>query len=58
MCGRHVLLASKIFFFAYVLVVEVASVLDGDNIPLLGFIAAVALGDDLPSDTHCASGAG
>lgn len=57
-CGRHVLLASKIILGALGLVVEVASVLDGDSIPLLRLIGAVALGDDLPSDTHYASGAG
>lgn len=58
MRGRYVLLASIVVLGALGLVVEIAGVLDGDSIPLLWFIAAVALGDDLPSDTHYASGAG
>ena len=58
MCGRYVLLASKVVLGALGLVVEIAGVLNGDSVPLLGFIAAVALGDDLSSDTHYASGAG
>ena len=57
MCGRYVLLASEIVL-AVGFVIEIASVLDCDGIPLLGPIGAVALGDDLPSDTHCASEAG
>lgn len=57
-CGRDLLLASEIILGALGLVVEVASVLDGDGIPLLGSIGAVALGDNFPSDTHCARGAG
>ena len=52
----HILLASEIIFGALGLVVEVASVLDGDLIPFLGLVGAVALGDNLPSDTHCACG--
>ena len=58
MCGRHVLLASKIVLGALGLVVEIAGVLNGDSVPLLGSIAAVALGDDLSSDAHYANGAG
>ena len=57
MRGKYVLLASIIVLGTLGLVVEIASVLDGDSVPLLGLIAAVALGDDLSSDTHCASGA-
>lgn len=55
---RHVLLASAIILGALELVVDIASILDGDGIPLLGLIGTVALGDDLPSDTHCGSGVG
>ncbi len=55
MCCIYVLLASEIILGALGLVVEIASVLDSDGIPLLGPIGAVALSDDLPSDTHCAS---
>ncbi len=51
----YVLLASEIILGALGLVVEIASVFDSDGIPLFGPIGAVALGDDLPSDTHCAS---
>lgn len=58
MYGRYVLLASEIILRAFGLVVEIASVLNGDAIPLLGLIGAVALGDDFPSDTHCAGEAG
>lgn len=54
----YVLLASEIILGALGLVVEIASVLDGDGIPLLGPISAVALSEDLPSDTHCVGGAG
>ena len=57
MRGKYVLLASIIVLGTLGLVVEIASVLDGDSVPLLGLIAAVALGDDLSSDTHYASGA-
>lgn len=53
MCGRYVLLAPKIILGAFGLVVEIASVLNGDVIPLLGLVGAVALGDDFSSDTHC-----
>lgn len=53
---NHILLASEIIFGALGLVVEVASVLDGDLIPFLGLVGAVALGDNFPSDTHCAGG--
>ena len=53
---KHILLASEIIFGALGLVVEIASVLDGDLIPLLGLVGAVALVDNLPSDTHCAGG--
>lgn len=52
MCGRYVLLASEIILGALGLVVQIASVLDGDNIALLGLVGTVALGDDLPSDAH------
>lgn len=58
MRGRYVLLASEVVLGALSLVVEIAGVFDGDSIPLLWFIAAVALGDDLPSDTHYADGGG
>ena len=53
---KHILLASEIVFGALGLIVEVASVLDGDLIPFLGLVGAVALVDNLPSDTHCAGG--
>ena len=53
---NHILLASEIIFGALSLVVEVASVLDGDLIPFLRLVGAVALVDNLPSDTHCAGG--
>ena len=55
---RYVLLASEIIFRSLGLVVEIAGVLDGDGIPFLGFIGAIALSDDLPSDTHYESGPG
>ncbi len=58
MCGRYVLLASEIILGALGLVVEITSILNGDFIPLLRLIGAVALGDDLPSDTHDANGSG
>ena len=58
MRGRYVLLAAIIVLGALGLVVEIAGVLDGDIVPLLWFVAAIALGDDLPSDTHYASAAG
>ena len=58
MCGRYILLASKIILGTLILVVEVTGVLNGDGITLLGLIRAVALGNDLPSDTHDADGAG
>lgn len=54
MCSEYILLPSEIIL-AVGLVVEIAGVFDGDGIPLLGPIGAVALSDDLPSDTHCAS---
>ena len=52
---EYILLATEIVLGTLGLVVEIASILDGDGIPLLGPIGAVALGDDLPSDTHCPS---
>lgn len=55
MCSEYILLPSEIIL-AVGLVVEIAGVFDGDGIPLLGPIGAVALGDDLPSDTHSARG--
>ena len=58
MCGRYILLAAIIILGTLILVVEVTGVLNGDGITLLGLIRAVALGDDLPSDTHDANGAG
>ena len=57
-CGHHVLLASEVIFGALGLVVEISSVLDGDGSTLLGLVGTVALGDDLPGDTHFAGGAG
>ena len=51
---KHILFAPEIIFGALGLVVEVASVLDGDLIPFLGLVGAVALVDNLPSDAHCA----
>ena len=56
-CGRYILLASIIILGTLVLVVEVTGVFDGDSITLLGLVRAVALGNDLPSDTHDAKGA-
>ena len=53
--SEYILLASEISL-AVGLVVEIASILDGDGIPLLGPIGAIALGDDLPGDTHFARG--
>ena len=58
MCDRYILLASKIILGTFGLVIEVTGVFNGDGITLLGLIRAVALGDDLPSDTHDANGAG
>ena len=52
MCGRYILLATKIILGTLSLVVEVTGVLNGDGITLLGLICAVALGNDLSSDTH------
>ena len=57
-CGRYILLASEIILGTLGLVVEVTSVLNGDGIPFLGPIRAIALGEDLPSDTHDANEAG
>lgn len=34
------------------LVVEIASVFNGDLVALFGLVGAIALGEDLPSDTH------
>lgn len=56
MFGGYLLLASEIILRALGLIVEITSVLNGDGIPLLRLVRAVALGDDLPSDTHYASG--
>lgn len=58
MCGRYILLASEIILGTFALVVEITSVLDGDGIPMLGPIGAIALGNDLSSDAHCANEAG
>ena len=55
MCGRYILLASEIVLGTFGLVVEITGVLDGDGIPLLGPIGAIALGQDLSSDTHGAN---
>ena len=53
----HILLASEIILFAFGLVVEVASVFNAHLIPLLWLVDAIALGDDLLCNSHCASGA-
>ena len=58
MCGRYILLASKIILGTLGLIVKITGVLNGDGITLLGPIRAIALGNDLPSDTHYANGAG
>lgn len=48
------LLASVIVLGSLGLVIEVAGVFDCDSVSVLGPIGAVALGDDLTCDTHCA----
>ena len=58
MIGGYLLLASEIILRALGLIVEITGVLNGDGIPLLRLVRAVALGDNLPSDTHSASGMG
>ena len=58
LCGRYILLASIIILGTLGLVVEVTGVFNGDGITLLGLIRAVALGNNFPSDTHDANGAG
>lgn len=51
--GGDTLLASKVRLRSLRLIIEVACVLDGDLIPNVGLVSAIALCDDLPSDTHC-----
>ena len=58
MLGRHVLLASEIVLGTLGLIVKIAGVFDGDGISFLRPVGAVAFGNDLSGDTHCANEAG
>lgn len=53
MAWGYPLFAPKVLLRSLGLIVEIACVFDGDFIPDLGLVSAIALGDELPSDTHC-----
>lgn len=50
--GEDRLLAPKVCLCSFGLIVEIACIFDGDLVPDLGLVGAIALSDDFPCDSH------